>query len=418
VARIILGVIALIGVISWGWLKSVEARRWSRMERRVVELRQDAEARHGIRPVLRGTPVPGNAWDDYLKALEIMKGLPEQSGISLFASRTPSSDRGKAVATLAQLGSAVDFLQAGTRRTECKRARISDGEPRFELGGDTQTGRAMNLSVLAVCRARLLQDEGKIHEAVELLLDICHFAQDFGNDGSLNSGYTGAIAFNYSILELKELLCSGRASPEHLRQLDRELELIDASLPRSGTALRGELESFGELLLNGQFIRSFAIKPGTSLHPYDRPSWRHAFSSRLMMTSAFDQADAWMARLQDADLGSRIEERRVWNEYTQEIRTSENLYNGLFSSILTNTASDARREWRTRLRLIRTAVHYYATNEILELEDPFGSKLLHAEGSDRLKIWGVGLNGKDDGGKGEWPNIVLSDIVLEVPRRP
>jgi len=44
------------------------------------------------------------------------------------------------------------------------------------------------------------------------------------------------------------------------------------------------------------------------------------------------------------------------------------------------------RERRTQLRLLRTAVRYLATGEILNLDDPYGGKLLHREEAGRLTL--------------------------------
>ena len=76
--------------------------------------------------------------------------------------------------------------------------------------------------------------------------------------------------------------------------------------------------------------------------------------------------------------------------------------------------------------MLRTAVRYRATGEILELEDPFGTRLRHSEKDGRLKIWSIGADGVDNGGdNGGWlkwtkppnrPASDVKDIVLEVPR--
>jgi hypothetical protein len=315
----LLGVLLVLGA-GHLWNRSVESRRGSRIEQRVAELRGEAEARCRAHPLLRGSPISGNAWDDYLEAIEIMKGQ-DLSEISKFASRLPDADRTKAEAALRPFGAAPDLMQMGTRRVESRRVRIHEEEQPFTFGLDIPLGRTLCLSEAAVCRARFLPEEGMTHQAAELLLDCCRFGQDVVNDGSLCSEWIGASVCRQALIGLKEVLCSGRVAPDGLRQIDGERE--------------AGKNDFAKLFTTGE--------------------------------------------------------------------TGE---------------GQARRENLTQLRLLRTGAHEHATGEVLELEDPFGTILRHAKGADRLKIWGIGWEGKDDGGKGEWPNMVREDIVLEIPPVP
>ena len=86
----------------------------------------------------------------------------------------------------------------------------------------------------------------------------------------------------------------------------------------------------------------------------------------------------------------------------------------LNSSFFEDDSTD--RTVRVHLRLLRAAAHYRRTGEILELEDPFGTKLLHHESGGRLKLWSVGEDSVDQKGLGSWQAKPFEDIVLEVPR--
>ena len=76
----------------------------------------------------------------------------------------------------------------------------------------------------------------------------------------------------------------------------------------------------------------------------------------------------------------------------------------------------AGRERRVQLTLLRVAAHYRATGEILDLDDPFGAKLITSKTGDHLKVWSVGRDGVDDGGLGDWRHTSGRDIVLDVDR--
>ena len=45
------------------------------MEKRVGELISEARSRDARRPVLRGTAIPGNAWDDYGEAITAFRKM-------------------------------------------------------------------------------------------------------------------------------------------------------------------------------------------------------------------------------------------------------------------------------------------------------------------------------------------------------
>jgi hypothetical protein len=270
------------------------------------------------------------------------------------------------------------------------------------------------LANLSVCRARLLLEEGKNHAAVELMLDLCQFGCDLGRDGSLFAELYGTAAISLAMNELKDLLCGDKLSPADLQEIDRELEILDASFPRHGYALLGELEILGDILLREQFF-SFYANVNRPPRTIDLLSWRYAYSSRLMQVAAFDQEDGWMMRAKDTDLGSWVEEQRVWAEIEAEARGTPNFVVVYFHST-GHGPWRSRREKLAHLRLLRTAAHYHVTGDILELEDPFGTKLRHSEAFDTLKLWSVGKNGTDDGGKGDWKGSDPDDIVLELSR--
>jgi hypothetical protein len=75
------------------------------------------------------------------------------------------------------------------------------------------------------------------------------------------------------------------------------------------------------------------------------------------------------------------------------------------------------REGLAKLRLLRAGTGFLSTGILPVLPDPFGKNLLHVERSGKLKIWSVGSDGKDQGGKGGWSTTPeQTDMVLEITR--
>lgn len=279
---------------------------------------------------------------------------------------------------------------------------------------DSPLKQLHDLAKLAVCRSRFLVEQGKLDDAVELLLDLCQIGHDLGRDGSLFAEMYGNAVCGQSLTELKDMVCSRKATPANLRQIDRELEILGDSFPKHETALLSELEIFGDILLKERFFSNYT-DVNRPPRPSDLRSWRYGYSPRLMQSAAFEQEEAWMSRVKNADQGSWADEQSQWGEIQAEAKLTPNVVIQYFQ-LTGHGPCRVRRERLAQLRLLRTAAHYQVTGEILELDDPFGRKLQHSETFDALRIWSVGKNGTDDGGKGNWKGSHPDDIVLEVSR--
>lgn len=194
--------------------------------------------------------------------------------------------------------------------------------------------------------------------------------------------------------------------------MERELEILDVHFPRHEPALLGELEIIGEVLLENRFNSYFGGEATPALHFLS--SWRYGFSPGLMGAAAFHETDAWVRRFKDLDLRPWAEEQGEEKRILAERERSSNIVTLSFTFI--HSYHRVRREKLAQVRLLRTAVHYLLTGELLSLDDPFGAKLLHAESQGKLKIWSVWMDGVDDGGASEWTRAGRKDIVLELDR--
>jgi hypothetical protein len=77
------------------------------------------------------------------------------------------------------------------------------------------------------------------------------------------------------------------------------------------------------------------------------------------------------------------------------------------------SATSSHRETLAHLRILRTALAYLLGGPIPELDDPFGGKLSARMEEGRLRIWSIGRDGEDDGGRGS-RRTRDQDIVMEV----
>jgi hypothetical protein len=404
---ILLASAVLVVATGWIWVKSLEHRRWKHLEQRVAALGREADLRFCPRPVLRGAAVPGNAWEDYLPAIDLVAKMgARDSAIGMYAvsSHDPDYDRIREVVN--EYSPAVDLMQRGTRRADSHRPRLHEmGDP--EVGWLSST---MVLANLAACRARLLAREEKTREATELVLDLCKYAEDVAGDGSNTALILYYNMFYTPLAGLEYLLTHARLSPEDCRQIERELGELDATFPRLGPVLQHRLEYFGSWILSGGRLADLrgvgCILAGMEI----QPGWQEAFSMPLLQVAGFDQTDGFTTRLLRADEGTAAMETARWKEVYAERERARNPYFLIFTHSDGMPSPGSLRDLRTRLRLSRAAAHYKATGEFLALDDPLGTKLFHQVEPDEVRFWGVGEGGGVD--------VNGAGIVLRISRRP
>lgn len=215
--------------------------------------------------------------------------------------------------------------------------------------------------------------------------------------------------------ELRDLLRGGSLSVETCAHVARELEILDRSLPGDCHAMRNEAATVGASLLSMAEDGSSAEAALWEDLAGPQHTWRYGFSSRLMIAEAVElRADA-VRRAVAAEGRAWPEQRRMLEKIDAETRDSKNPLVRLPLSGLTHLP-EVQHRLRARVRLLRIAAHCKATGEVLELADPFGARLRHAQTSAGLKVWSVGRDGEDDGGKGEWKDKADQDLVLEIAR--
>jgi hypothetical protein len=403
--------VLLLTIIGSGvWINSVAKRRMAGMEAQVKVLHDEALTRDTSRPA-RGQSIPGNAWEDYEKAFAEFKA--DQDGmrkIDEFVGRGPNADRAKAEAALAAHTTALDLLRRGVRREWGEYPAVWERGAAMEIPGLLECQRLANL---AAARSRFLVEEGRAREAVELLLDICQLARDEGVNAPLISQVIAMALYAIAFDELRDIVLSGKLGREDLLAVDRGLEGVERDFPKLGHALINESLSLGFMLLQldgASSIRDFAsaggLKGSLSL-------WRYGFSERLVAADAFDHSLAAMRQLAAVDDKPWLEAKKAAEAVNQDVHGSPNPIIQIVIPGL--NCGPLPRERKAQLRILRTAFRYRATGEVLELQDPFGTTLLHAEKDGKLRVWSVGKDGSDDGGTGEWKPRG-KDIVLEIPR--
>jgi hypothetical protein len=303
----------------------------------------------------------------------------------------------------------IDRLQRGVRFSKGQYPYVWE-EGIVHLGFPA-TKPAVDLALLAACKARLLSDSGQKREAAELLLDIAQFGRDVGYNGLsiplISSCSIYAISFNC----LRDLISSNELSRDDLAEVARELEILDNSFPSLGPTLQNET------LEQGLDIRSAVREAKERLGGGAvENNWRYGFSSRYMF------ADAWLSIDRDTTSIAELEGHpwldivRAIDEEDHRIKKSRNPALGVLNAG-NNSLIFRLREGRAQLRLLRVAARFLATGEILMLQDPFGTTLQHRISEKELTVWSFGRDGCDHGGQGGWKSQTGQDMTATISRR-
>ncbi len=412
-AAVLLVAIGGLTVTLYFAIPSAEQRRWEGMREWCEKTAREVRARDPRRPVLRGEPVEGNAWDDYQAGFAAIASAKDLRATADLLDKDPKADAAKVRSLVQMHAPALDHIRLGASRSSARR-RID-----WENAGENMYPRPSDrLLTLAVCRARFLLEDGRAREGMDALVDAGQFAADHALNGAGFEGLHAISLLWYVQNELKGFLDSTALGKEDCRELARALEVMDRNFPREADA-----EAVGPMTEGFLFLRKESLKEIMAHIGSTRPikaTWRYGFSERLVIVDAFETGVA-VSRLTMKAAGKSWKEAiQIEDEINAEFRRPKNPLLRQFAEIQETLSNSPRRnmyrERRAQLRLLRTAAHFRATGELLALDDPYGDKIRASVTETRLKLWSVGCDGVDDGGTGSWDGRKGKDIVLEVDR--
>jgi hypothetical protein len=150
----------------------------------------------------------------------------------------------------------------------------------------------------------------------------------------------------------------------------------------------------------------------SALHEVAGPN----FATGFVFLSAARRQREWIRNEAAAGRVSWAEVLKVDRETQAEIDRALNPFVKMGAASLSHTYGKNSRQWRTQTSLLLAAVHFQRTGELLDLDDPFGAKLISSKSGDALKIWSVGPDGVDNQGTGGWYAKDGPDIVLDMKR--
>jgi hypothetical protein len=404
---------ALVVVVAVALLLVTSAidRKRQDMEVFLDKLLLERRARIHVRIVPDGKPLSGNAWEEYSLAEEQAAGfVPEKALMDLLNTGVDSPEVRD---ILAKGEAALDHLHRGAQRSNGQYPYKWEQEDGSD--GSIMTTR-QNLALLAAAKSRLLLEQGQAREAAGVLVDLLTYTGDTGRNATLFSAVVGQTVYiRYALEQVRRLVYSDKLDREGRARLAADLEALDRDFPAIGSAF------VSETLSRGMTVRKHGgIPPSTwtaaATAAARTPLWRRArtslangFWARGLWADAVVEVGGYMRRIEALDKATFGVSQKEWSRINAEANASTNpMTAALFPNPLVTSYSVQHRTILARLRLLRSASMFRATGEVLELDDPLGGKLLHKNENGKLKIWSVGVDGKDDGGNDE------KDLVLEV----
>jgi len=403
---IFLCALVILSVTFYFWFEWFVSRKWAFMERSIDGLEQEARREATSREPLRTPAVAGDAWPFYAAALKTLQqgriGVDSEG----FLARTPKVDRQSVLKSLLSAASAIDGLREGARHSDALRhPAASDPVRRLEETSLEETSVVIELARVAACQARVLVEEGKSREALELLLDVAQFGRDAMACLGGRGYYHGISVIEEALEELRDQVVLHTWGPEELSRLAGALGVLDRTLPSDDSQRKQALAESGRMMLVEDPVVISTSLGGEIGRRTMGPDWVHLFSMRLYKADAFER---WREALIAPD----------WEpSWADHVGSSE--LSRLGYAILVQTGSGL--ECRTKLRLLRAAITFQAGLPVPDLDDPFGSKLKSVLSPEGLKVWSVGRDKVDDGGRGPWKrrqrpeeSVSVPDIVLEV----
>lgn len=390
------------------WIQSVADRKWKELKQLAATLEGKARAREVERPVLRGTSVPGYAWDDYRLAMERTTLLPGRYAVEAYANDTPPVERNVVVEALRSRPDVLEHLARGARKTIGAKQYDWANAPSISAPDFHQS---QDLVFFVGAQVRVLLEKGDSSRAIDVFLDGCQFIRDYADNAPLLPALS-ATSFSFILLRpVHKALSSNALSRADLKRLELALTLLDTHHPPIGAAY------FNHTL---QVVYSTLNDPDLELRgPLDIPLLtraRYGFSKRLLLADrVFRHHRIFTTLAANASLPWAGILRRT-DEIEEEFQSSPN---PLLSSPLHNLGYELAhvRGHLARLRILRAATTYRLTGAIPELPDPFGTTLKHRAAKGVLRIWSIGHNGKGKDPEQGAPEEIELAIELEVKDR-
>jgi hypothetical protein len=308
------------------------------------------------------------------------------------------------LADLEKFAPAVERFRKGARRTD---GQYPWDWSRFPEEAMVSLSHSMRLADFMLAQARVDAESGRARLGAEFALDVVRFWQDCSFN-VIPLGTAVSIAGARRGLDLiRWELMTGILKTEDFPELERQMEVLDRTMPKFGPALKNNQAFVARLLAGGSAFDSAGYLGG--------PRWRYGFSPRLQVAAWYSHLARDTESLVDCDRMTWAEETAAWARFESD-RGVADVSPQLATAVVFKSFSSSLRQLRARLRLLRLVLHRRTSGAWLDLEDPLGGRLKHEETETLLRVWSLGPDAVDHQGRGTWECSDQRNLVLEVPK--
>lgn len=393
------------------------------LEKRLARLREEAASRKLPRTVFGGAMIPGNAWEEYNLAMDdVLKLTDDPNGSILGEFASGQADEANAAIArrlAAEHGGLLDHLRLGARR--------ENGQYPYQWahGGAMQVPSLLasrKLANLAATQVRVLAEQGHSRQAIALALDLSVFARDVSANGTILTNLIGVAVYTTDADALRNVIRSGKLTPQELAELARNLETVDQDMPDLSAAFANQTMSIGTSIMDG-FDPVSMSSPDASIAEWiglmATGGWRYGFSRRRIAEDFLDHSEVLLTRIQKLGHMDFPDAAKDADAMETDMNASPNPVIRMSATSFRRTMQ-VNRETLAHLRLLRAAAIWNATGKMPMIADPFGTYLKSKEAGGHITIWSLGADGADNSGKGKWDadRAPGADIVLEVSKPP
>jgi hypothetical protein len=315
---------------------------------------------------------------------------------------------------LADIAGMMARIHEGSRKSV---AAPSEFPPHWRGDWDADVlGFLLNCSVLT---SRVRRGQSRPQEAAVVLLDFLPLFRFWSESGSDEVRQQAMDSLPVLLEELRDLVSTDPLPPESLRQIEVEAGLCEQTLHFPHGDQERRLARWSETLPTSD-LQDVTRYEAVSFR------WRYLLPERLMRADAFEFCERHAHGFRDCGGESFLELRsRIENEWAEAERSGNPIIRYFTGSLFNQSTGWEAFAIQARLRLLRCAARYRVSGELLDLGDPFGTKIRHDGSGPRMKFWSLGPDGRDDGGDPAhavpWPDgrfisDAEGDVVIEVDK--
>jgi hypothetical protein len=363
------------------WVYHATETAWSHLGTEIDRLIEAETRRRPERPHLRPLESSGNAWNEYLLAIEAAKPLRQEGHLLAYWYSPTPAKHSKVLQVLQTHAPLLDQFHHATSAATLVPARLPEDLREYD-----RLHEGWDLAMLVLSDARISLDKGDSKRGTDRLIDLLQFTRDWVECGSIEKVRTSHAYVRDTVLEIARALEGGRIGPGEMETLRNALQVLDERPPSRAMALRRRVIQLGATLhargmegATGRDLSAAGISPGL----------RDLYSRRRQALRTFSEARRLLYGVDPIDDWTLAQETEFFTTFQAQFPVHPHHLRAEFDHLC-----NLMRINHTWIRLGRVALHWKLTGTQLSLNDPFAPAPLRTRITNKcLEVWSVGYAG-------------------------